>query len=419
VYNYCKKLKLKGTMQTALRRTFASLAVRNFRLYFIGQAISLSGSWMRMVALSWLVLSLTHSGTQLGLITAAQTLPILLLGVFGGVIVDRRDNKRLLVVTQTCLGLLSLVIGLLVVGHAVHLWMLYVIAVMSGLISVVDNPARQTFVVQMVGESMLRNAVTLNSTIMNMARIIGPSIAAVLIATVGIGLCFIIDAGTFAAILIVLFLMKRSELHPVETSPRAPGQLRAGLRYAWSNPTLRITLLMMVIIGTFAYEFPVVLPVFATITLDGNATTYSLLTAAMGLGAIFGGLFSAGRPATKIRELIIVAALFGLSICLAAAMPNLVTALGVLVLVGVLSVLFISMGNTTLQLASAPQMRGRVMSLWSIAFQGTTPIGGPIIGAIIDQSNPRVGLLVGGVAALVAAGLGVFIASLSRRPPHT
>jgi MFS family permease len=397
-------------MEKALRRTFTSLAVRNFRLYFIGQGISLCGNWMRMVALTWLVLQLTHSGTQLGFMTAAQFTPVLLFGVFGGVFVDRMDNKRLLVFTQVGLGLISLIIGVLVLTHMIELWMVYTLAILSGLITVLDNPARQTFVVQMVGEEQLKNAVSLNSTIVNTARIVGPSIAAGLIAGIGIGWCFVVDAGTFVAVLAALLLMRRKDLFHVERAPRARGQLKAGLRYAASMPAIRVTLIMMLIIGTFAYEFPVVLPLFATKTFRGDATTYALMTAAMGLGAVIGGLYSAGKAAAELKRVILVAVLFGVSILLTALAPNLPIGLLLLVVVGALSVLFISLGNTTLQLTSEPQMRGRVMSLWFIAFQGTTPIGGPIIGAIADHSNPRIGLLVGGVSAVIAAGIGMAVA---------
>jgi len=371
-----------------------------------------------MVALSWLVLQLTHSGTQLGLMTAAQFLPILLFGALGGVIVDRTDNKRLLVFTQVGLGLISLALGVLVMTHSVQLWMVYVLSVLSGLITVADSPARQTFVVQMVGEDQLRNAVTLNSTIVNMARIIGPSIAAGLIASVGMGWCFMLDAATFAAVLVALLMMRRADLHLVEQIPKARGQLRAGLRYAMSTPALRTTLFMMLIIGTFAYEFPVILPLVATRTFHGNATTYAAMTAAMGIGSVIGALYSAAKGTTTMRRLILTAALFGLSIIVTALAPNLVVGLLLLVFVGLLSVLFLSLGNTTLQLTSAPQMRGRVMALWGITFQGTTPIGGPIIGAIADHSNPRVGLIVGGVSAIVAAGIGLVVAGykLPRKP---
>ncbi len=201
--------------------------------------------------------------------------------------------------------------------------------------------------------------------------------------------------------------MRSSELVPTAPVKREPGQIRAGLRYAWQTPELKSTLLMMLIIGTFAYEFPVILPLFATVTLRGNATTYSLMTVAMGVGAIGGGLYSAGRGVASQKQLVLVAVLFGVSLMLTALAPNLPVALLTLIVVGGLSVLFISIGNTTLQLTSEPSMRGRVLALWAIAFAGTTPIGGPIIGAIADHSNPRIGLLIGGISAVVAAAIGL------------
>jgi MFS family permease len=400
-------------MRTAFRRTFASLGVRNFRLYFLGQGLSLCGTWAQTIALSWLVLQMTHSGTQLGLVTAAQFLPILLLGVWGGVITDRFDKRRILYVTQSILGLLALLLGLLVISHTIQLWMIYVIAAAFGSVLVVDTPSRQTFVVEMVGSERLKNAITLNSTIVNLARIVGPSIAGILIATAGVGPCFLVNAVSYAALLAALSAMHKRDLHPTPRSIAEPGQVQAGLRYAWSSPTLRAILLMMLVIGTFAYEFPVILPLFATVSLRGNASTYAAMTAAMGLGAVVGGLYSAGRSGSALKQLIITAVLFGCSILLLAVMPGLKTTLLALILVGALSVLFISLGNTTLQLTSAPQMRGRVMALWSVAFQGTTPIGGPIIGYIADHANPRAGLLVGGLATLVAAVIGSLAARSS------
>lgn len=397
-------------MQNTFRRTFASLAVYNFRLYFVGQGLSLCGTWMQTVSLSLLVLKLTHSGTQLGLVVAAQFLPVLLFGVYGGVIADRFNKRHVLYFTQSLQGLLALILGLLVVTNAVQVWMVYVVASGLGLATLVDNPSRQTFVIEMVGNDRLKNAITLNSTLVNGARIIGPSIAAVLIATIGIGFCFLVNAASYVAVLAALFAMRDSELFPTPRTKREPGQIKAGLRYAWQTPELKSTLLMMFIIGTFAYEFQVILPLFATRTLHGSATTYSLMTVAMGLGAIAGGLYSAGRGVATPKQTLLVALLFGVSIMLTALMPDLPLALLMLVLVGALSVLFISIGNTTLQLTSAPSMRGRVMALWAIAFAGTTPIGGPIIGAIADYSNPRVGLLVGGISAVLAAALGSFIA---------
>ena len=393
-------------MQMAIRRTFSSLAIYNFRLYFFGQGLSLCGTWVQTVSLSLLVLKLTHSGTQLGLVVAAQFLPVLLFGVYGGLIADRFNKRHVLYFTQSLQGILALTLGLLVVTGAVQVWMVYTVAVGLGLATLIDNPSRQSFVIEMVGGDRLKNAITLNSTMVNGARIIGPSIAAVLIATVGIGFCFLVNAASYIAVLIALFAMRASELVPTTPTKRAPGQIRAGLRYAWQTPELKSTLLMMLIIGTFAYEFPVILPLFATTTLHGNATTYSLMTVAMGVGAIGGGLYSAGRGAATQKQLVLIAVLFGVSLMLTALTPNLPLTLLALIVVGGLSVLFISIGNTTLQLTSEPSMRGRVLALWAIAFAGTTPIGGPIIGAIADHSNPRIGLLVGGVSAVVAAAIG-------------
>jgi MFS family permease len=395
-------------MGPTLKRTFAALEVRNFRLFIFGQGISMVGTWTQTIGLSWLVLKLTHSGTQLGLVVATQFLPILLLGVWGGVIADRFTKRRVLYITQTLAGLLALTLGLLVVTHVIQLWMIYLLAVSLGLVNVADNPTRQSFVMEMVGTEHLKNAVTLNSTLVNTARVIGPTIAGTLIATIGIGPCFLVNAASYVAVLIALILMRSGELQPAPHSAAGSGQIRAGLAYAWGVPRIRSTLIMMFIIGTFAYEFPVILPLFATITLHGSAGTYAALMGATGLGAIFGGLYTAGRAEVRETQLATTAILFGISILLAAVMPTFILALLVLVLVGVLSVLFIALGNTTLQLTSEPTMRGRVMALWAIAFLGTTPIGGPIVGFISDHSNPRVGLATGGLSAVIAGAFGLW-----------
>lgn len=405
-------------MEKSVRRTLGSLWVRNFRLFIFGQAISLCGTWMQTIAVSWLVLQITHSGTQLGLVVAAQFLPILIFGAWGGVVADRFNKRHVLYVTQTLSGVLALILGLLVVSHSIELWMVYVLALCLGLVNSVDNPTRQSFVVEMVGPKNLKNAVTLNSTMVNAARVIGPSIAGVLIATVGIGTCFIANFASYIAVLIALYLMREKELHRAPVSKREPGQVKAGLKYVWSIPVLKVTLIMMFIIGTFAYEFPVVFPLFATKTLHGTAATYSAMMVATGVGAIIGGLYTAGHAASRENQLIWTAILFGLSILVAACMPTFVAVLCVLVVVGGLSVLFIALGNTTLQLNSDPTMRGRVMSLWSIAFLGTTPIGGPIVGYISDHSNPRIGLAVGGVSAVIAGCIGLYIYSKTSGSPQ-
>lgn len=404
-------------MMTAVRafgrRTFASLAIRNYRLFFIGQAISQSGTWMQTVAQGLLVLQLTGSGTALGVVVALQTLPVLLFGAWGGLIADRYPKRRILYVVQTVSSAASLLMGGLIIGGTIKLWMVYAIAVLLGVTKVFDNPTRQTFVREMVGTELLRNAVSLNSTQMNLARIIGPAIAAVVVTTLGLGACFLVNGASFAIVMLMLTRMRAAELHPAPRLVPARGQMVEGLRYAASEPLLRNTLLMMAIIGTFTYEFQVILPLFATFTLGEGATGYAALTSAMGVGAVVGGLYTASRKARDPRQLVVSAALFGGSMLLTAAAPTLTVAIGTMILVGFCSVNFTSLGNVTLQLNSRPTMQGRVMSLWTVAFLGTTPIGGPIIGAIGEHASPRWGLLVGGIAALVAAGIGL-LASRNR-----
>jgi len=396
-------------MRNLLTKTFAALEVRNFKLFISGQGISLCGTWMQTIGLSWLVLQMTHSGTQLGLVVASQFVPIMILGVWGGVIADRFDKRKILYFTQSAFGILALTLGLLVVSHSDALWMVYVLAVLFGLVNVADTPTRQSFVIEMAGKKHLKNAITLNSTMVNMARLIGPTIAGIIIATLGVGACFLINALSYIAVIIALKLMRESELMRAPIVKRMPRQIRDGLVYAWNEPRLKTTIVMMFIIGTFAYEFPVIFPLFATVTLHGNAGTYAAMMAALGVGSVFGGLYTAGQAVVKDQHLIYSALAFGLLIVLSSIMPNKISVLIILVLVGALSVVFVALGNTLLQITSRSDMRGRVMSLWAIAFAGTTPIGGPLIGYISDHSNPRVGLATGGVSAIIASGLGLYL----------
>jgi MFS family permease len=389
-------------------RTFASLKIRNYRLYFFGQAVSLCGTWMQTIGQTWLVLQITHSGTQLGLIAAAQFLPMLFFAPFGGVVADRFNKRKILYFTQTASAILALVLGILVATATVQLWMVYVLAALLGCINTIDNPTRQTFIFEMVGKESLQNAVSLNSTQVNLARVIGPAIGGGIIAGLGLAPCFFINAVSFISVLIALFMMTAEELSPAPISEHKKGQLREGFRYIKSNKTLRETLLMMAIIGTLTYEFSVSLPLLAQFTFHGNAGTYAALTVAMGLGSMAGGLYAASRKHIKSGMLVNAAWLFGATTLLLAIAPSFILALAALVLVGFFSISFLSTGNTTLQLESEPSMRGRVMSLWTMAFLGSTPIGGPIIGFVGQHAGPRWGLVIGGVAALVAAGIGAW-----------
>ncbi len=398
--------RLSSFLRQLNQETFSSLHVRNYRLYYIGQIISTTGTFMQTIAQAWLVLKLTNSGTALGIATALQYVPILFLGPYGGVIADRISKRKILYFTQSISGVLALILGVLVTTGLVKVWMVYILAFCLGMVNAFDNPTRQTFYVELVGPEHVRNAVTLYSTLVNLARIIGPAIAGGLIAVFGLAPCFIINGISYAAVVIMLGMMRSSELLITPPVPRAKGQLQEGFKYVISTPILGATLLMMAIIGTLTYEFQVSLPLIAQFTFKGDASSYALLTAAMGVGAAGGGIFFASRKGILPAKLISAALLFGLAVLAAASMPSLWLAGAGMVLVGICSINFSSLGNSILQLESSPQMRGRVMSFWSVAFLGSTTIGGPIVGWFAEAAGARWGLALGGLAALVAAALG-------------
>jgi MFS family permease len=389
------------------RLTFAALAIPNYRRYIAGQSISLIGTWMQMAAQSWLVLTLTGSATTLGVIVALQTLPVLLLGPYGGVIADRVDKRRLMVALQIAMGVQALVLGVLTVTGAVRLWEIGALAALLGLNNAFENPARQSFMLEMVGAESLRNAVSLNSVLVNVARVIGPAVAGVLIATVGEGVCFLVNAASFVAVVASLTTLDRSAIFPSTPSGREPGQLREGLRYVRRTPELGVPLLMMALAGCLAYEFQVTLPVMARQGLHAGATGYGFMTAAMGVGAVVGGLFVAAKGRTGLPTLVAAATAFGVVLVFAGLAPSLPVELFALALAGGASISFMATGNSTLQLNAAPTMRGRVMSLWFVAFQGSTPIGGPIVGWVMAQAGARAGLGLGGVTCLAVALLGI------------
>lgn len=391
------------------RDTFTSLGVRNYRLYYFGQIISTSGTFMQSVAQGWLVLKLTNSGTALGIATALQYLPILFLGPFGGIVADRFSKRKILFITQSVAGLLALILGLLVATNLVQAWMVYILAFCLGINNVFDNPTRQSFYMELVGPDNLRNAVTLYSTLVNLARVIGPSLAGALIAAVGLAPCFLINGVSYIAVIIMLALMHSDELFLTPPAPRAKGQIREGLRYVISTPVLLAVLIMMAIIGTLTFEFTVSLPLIAKTTFNGDASSYALLTASMGVGAAAGGLIFASRKGLTPHKLIVAAGLFGASVLAAGFMPTLLLTALAMVVVGICSINFSTLGNTTLQLTSSPQMRGRVMSFWSVAFLGTTTIGGPVVGWFAGVAGARWGLGMGGIAGILAAVLGFFI----------
>ncbi|MGZ4167523.1 MAG: MFS transporter [Solirubrobacteraceae bacterium] len=389
------------------RVTFAALSVPNYRRYYAGQSISLIGTWMQMTAQSWLVLTLTHSGTALGVIVALQTLPVLLLGPYGGVVADRVDKRRMMIALQSAMGIQALALGLLTVAGTVQVWQIGVLAAMLGVNNAFENPARQAFMMELVGADHLRNAVSLNSVLVNVARSVGPAVAGILIATVGDGVCFLANAASFVAVVFSLTTMDGAQLTPVPPMPRAPRQLREGLRYIRSTPALAVPLIMMAVAGCLTYEFQVSLPVMADRGLRVGATGFGFMTAAMGVGAVVGGLLVAARGKTGLRPLVISAVGFGIALVFATLAPNLPLELIALAVAGAGSISFMSTGNSTLQLNSAPEMRGRVMSLWFVAFQGSTPIGGPVVGVTMAALGPRAGLGLGATVALLVAAGGV------------
>jgi len=385
------------------RQTFASLRVRNYRFYFFGIGISQIGTWMQAVALGWLVLELTGSGTLLGGLLALRFAPLFFGGLFGGTIVDRFDKRTLLYVTQLVSAVLALTLSALVFFDAIALWMLYASALFFGLIDVVDRPARQTFIHEMVGRDNLRNAVSLNSAEVNLARTIGPLFAGVLIATVGTAFCFFANALSYVIFFIFLTLLKSEELHQEQGVERRVDHVFSGLRYVASQPLILTILVVMSIIGTFTYEFQTSLPLLVHTTFLGSAADYAALLSAMGAGSVAGGLYSAGRSSLEAREFILWGLLFGVSVSIAALMPTLGLTAIVMIFVGFFSISMTSVGNAMIQLGSDAHMRGRVMSLWTMAIFGSTLFGAPIIGWVGEHASPRAALFLGGVAAIAAA----------------
>jgi MFS family permease len=390
-------------LTAAVRRSFGSLSVPNYRRYFAGQVVSISGNWMQTVAEVWLILKLTGSGTAVGLAAALQFLPVLLAGAWGGLLADRVPKRLLLSATQVLNLVPVLAMWALTASGAVEAWMVLALIFLRGSVNAIDNPARQSFVVEMVGADRVVNAVSLNSVLVHTARIVGPATAALVIALAGVAQCFLLNALTFVVMLVALRRMDPDELEPAPIAGRAPGQLRSALRHVLATPALRIPLAMMAVVGMLSFNFQVLLPLLARFTWDGTASAYAALTAAMGVGSIAGALASGARGRVSPRLLTAASAGFGVATLLAAAAPTFPLQMLALVPLGAMSVTFAAGVNSALQLAVAPELRGRVMALYSVVFVGSTPIGGPIAGWLAETAGPRAGLVMGGVAALAAA----------------
>jgi MFS family permease len=390
-------------VSVALRRSFNSLEVPNYRRYFTGQLISLSGTWMQTVAAIWLILSLTDSGIAVGLTTALQFLPMLLIGAWGGLLADRIPKRRLLITTQTLMAIPALGLFAVTATGVVAPWMVFLAVFAMGTVNAVDNPARQSFVIEMVGPDRVVNAVSLNSVIVQMARIVGPALAGLLIAGFGVVPCFALNALTFVAMIVALWGMDPRGLRTEPVAPREPGAIRAGLRYVLRTPELAVPLALMALVGTLGFNFQVVLPLLAKFGFGGGATTYAVMVSAMAVGSIAGALVNGHHGRTGPRLIAGGALAFGVAGLLAAAMPSLALEIPVLALLGAAAVTFAATINSTLQLAVAPKMRGRVMALYSVVFLGSTPIGGPLTGWLAETYDPRVALLLAGVTGISAA----------------
>jgi MFS family permease len=386
--------------------SFGALGVRNYRFFFLGQIVSVTGTWMQSVAQAWLVLKLTNNGAYLGIVIGLQMLPVLLFGAWGGLIADRFDKRKVLVGTGISAATLALVLGVLTATGVVTVWMVAVVAFGLGMVNVVDVPTRQAFITEMVGREHMVNAISLNGVVMNGGRLIGPAAAGLIIVSLGIAPCFFLNSASFLAVIAGLLAIRGRDLYRSRPVQRARGQLLEGFRYVRRTPELRTPLLMMALVGTFAYEFSVTLPIFTKFTFHGGPEVFGLMTSFMAGGSVLGGLVVAARARPTPRRLVIACALFGTLILLTAAAPSLPVALVLLLLTGAASLFFAVMCNTTIQLTASPEMRGRVMALYTVAFMGSTPIGGPIVGFIGQAFGGRASLAVGGIATLLAAGLG-------------
>ncbi|MCY7366455.1 MAG: MFS transporter [Frankiaceae bacterium] len=410
--------------------TFRSLRNRNYRLFASGQVISLSGTWGQRVAQDWLVLELSgNSGIALGITTGLQFLPVLLFGLYGGVLADRYDKRRLLLGAQAAMGVLALVLAVLDLTGSVQLWHVYALAFGLGLASVVDTPVRQAFVSEMVGPDDLPNAVSLNSATFNSARIVGPAVAGIAIAAVGTGWVFAANALSYVAVLAGLQAMRTADLQPVKKLARAKGQLREGLAYVRARPDLLVPMVLVFMVGTFGLNFQITLALVVKEVFGRGAGAYGLLSAFLAVGSLVGALASARRRGPPRQRTLFAAVLvFGLLEVLVGLAPSYEVMALLLVPTGVAVLTFTTTANSIIQLGSAPEVRGRVMALYILVFLGGTPAGAPLIGALAEAFGPRSSIVVGGVVTALSGIVAAIVmtrlrsltlqAHLVRRRPH-
>ena len=404
-------------MRSYLSATFESLRYRNYRRYIVGQGVSVIGTWMQKVAQAWLVLELTDSGTLLGVTAALQQLPTLVLTPWGGLLADRVDKRKILLCTQTAAAVPALILGILTLSGHVTIWIVFILAVVLGIIEAIDKPARMTFVSDIVDPKHITNAVTLNNIVQNMGKVVGPALAGIMIATVGLGYSFLANSASFIAVLSGLWLIRPEFQQKSTRAERSKGQLIEGVRYVRHRRDLFGPLILMTITGMLAYNWQVVLPLLARDTFDGDAQVAGLMFTAMGIGAVVGGLAVAGSLKATSGRLVATGLIFALIMIGAALAPTLIFALIMLSALGAASVSFRALATSLMQLRAAPAMRGRVVSLLIIATNGTTPIGGPLIGWISQEYGARSALILGGVTTALAAG--ATFTYMTRKDPGT
>ncbi|GAA4487159.1 MFS transporter [Actinoallomurus oryzae] len=362
------------------------------------------------MAQDWLVLNLTHgSGTALGITTGLQFLPLLLFGLYGGVIADRFPKRRILMITQLAMGMLALVLGVLALTGSAQVWHVYALAFGLGVLTVVDNPTRQTFAVEMVGPNDLSNAIALNSAIFNTARILGPAIAGVLIAAIGTGPVFIVNAASYLAVLLGLYLMRDEELYIRPRVPRAKGQLREGLRYVRDRRDLVMLLIVLFFVAAFGMNFQMTTALMSREVFHSGAGSFGLASTMLAVGAVSGSLLSARRKRPRMRLMLIAAAAFGVLEIVSGAMPTYILFLVALIPTGVALLTFNTTANAVMQLSVPSWMRGRVMGLYMLVFAGSSPIGAPLLGWLAEVFGPRSGLIIGGIVSLAAVTVVVAI----------
>jgi MFS family permease len=395
------------------RGAFAALSSRSYRIYIGGQSLANTGTWMQSIAQDWLTFSLTHSSTAVGVTMALQFLPMLLFGLYAGALADRVPKRRILLITQTLNGITTAALALITISGAVRPDYVYAFALISGLVFAFDSPARQAFVTEVVPESRLRAAISLNAAVFQATRLIGPAIASVLIATAGTGWVFAVNAACYLGPTVGLLMLRPADLHPVPVTPKAQGSVAATARYLRRRPDVLWTIFLVGILGTFGLNFPIVLTAMAKSSFGGSASTYGLFNIVLGLGSAAGAVLAGAGTRPRTRAIVTTAAMFGVLQAVAALAPDLALFLVLLVAMGFVNLICQAMANASVQLAVDPEIRGRVMGLYMLVFIGGTPIGAPTIGAVTSHFGARTGMEVCGVIPALAAV--IVAAAVARR----